>query len=112
MDAGRIGVLFGLFFFGLAYNALVSWLGERKEGYTAYLVAGGVLVTMAGLGLAYSWEAALWALFCFMASGIPMMAGEAWRHAMRRWEALEEARAQALAEAQQALRSAQDDHQA
>ncbi len=112
MNAGRIGVLFGLFFFGVAYNALVTWLGPRKEGYTAYLVAGGVLVTLAWLGLAYSWEAALWALFCFMASGIPMMAGEAWRHATQRWEAIQAERLRALAEAQAALRRVEDGHEA
>lgn len=96
MDTGQIGVLFGLFFFGVAYNQFVGWLGARKEGYTAYLVAVGVAITLAGLGVAYSWQAAMWAALCFVASGAPMMLGEAWRHAARRWQAIEQARREAL----------------
>ena len=96
METGQIGVLFGLFFFGVAYNQFVGWLGARKEGYTAYLVAVGVAVTLAGLGAVYSWQAAMWAALCFVASGAPMMLGEAWRHGVSRWQDIERERREAL----------------
>lgn len=81
-------ILAGLFFFGLAYNALVQVLGDRKDGYTAFLVVAGVLVTLCGLALV-SWEYALLALSLFAASGAPMILGDIYRSIQRRDKALE-----------------------
>jgi uncharacterized integral membrane protein len=68
----------GLFFFGLSYNALMHALGERKDGYTALFVVGGVLVTLTGLAL-IDWRCALLALTLFVASGLPMVIGDMYR---------------------------------
>lgn len=68
-------VLFALFMFGLAYNGLVEWLGERKDGYTSLLVVAGVLITLLGITL-IDWRAAALTLAGFGASGLPMVVGE------------------------------------
>ena len=68
-------VLFGLFMFGLMFNGLVDWLGERKEGYVSLMVVGGVLVTLGGIAF-ISWPAAILGLAAFVASGLPMVIGE------------------------------------
>lgn len=63
--------------FGMAYDQVVGWL-ERNghdRGYTAFLVVGGVVVTLllgiplVGLG------ATLWTFVMFAASGIFMVLG-------------------------------------
>src|SRR3990172_6568261 len=59
-------VLFGLFMFGLMFNGLVDWLGERKEGYVSLMVVGGVLVTLGGIAF-ISWPAAILGLAAFVA---------------------------------------------
>jgi hypothetical protein len=82
-----VTVLFALLMFGLAYNGLVSWLGERKDGYTALLVVGGVLVTLAGVAL-IDWQAAVITLAAFAASGIPMILGDIARTISKRERAL------------------------
>lgn len=84
-------VVFGLFMFGIAYNALVGWIGERKEGYTSLLVVGGVLITLLGAAIV-SWQAALWIVLCFSASGIPMIIGDILRYIHKREKALAEQR--------------------
>ena len=68
-------VLMTLFFFGLSYNSLVNYLGERKDGYTALLVVAGVLITLGGIAL-IDWRAAALALAAFAASGTPMVLGD------------------------------------
>lgn len=86
LDSNMILAVFGmLFLFGILYNQLVAWL-ERKgyhEGYVAFLVAGGVLVTLAGVSL-ISWQASLLVLGAFCASGLPMILGSVYRHVRRR----------------------------
>ena len=72
-------LLFGLLMFGLAYNALVHALGDRKEGYTGLLVVAGVLVTLGAVAM-ISWQAALLSLGAFAASGTPMLVGDVVRH--------------------------------
>lgn len=75
-DWRLIGALLaGLFCFGLAYNALVTWLGERKVGYVAFLVVTGVLVTLGAFAFV-SWPCALLILAFFSASGTPMIIGD------------------------------------
>lgn len=80
-------VLFGLVMFGVAYNALIHVLGNRKAGYVSLLVTGGVLITLAGATL-ICWQAALIVLGCFVASGLPMIVGEIYRAISEREKAL------------------------
>ena len=68
-------VLFGLFMFGWAFNALVDYLKDRSDGYLAMLVVAGVGITLIGAAI-ISWQAAVLVLVCFAASGIPMIIGE------------------------------------
>jgi Kef-type K+ transport system membrane component KefB len=70
-----ITIFLMLFFFGLAYNAFVAWLGPLKEGYTALLVVVGVLVTLLGVAL-IDWRAAVLVGGAFAASGTPMIIGD------------------------------------
>ena len=89
LDWRLIGVtLAGLFFFGLAYNTLVTRLGDRKAGYTSFLVVGGVAVNLGALAL-FSWQSALLMAACFIASGTPMIIGEIQRHIQEREAALQ-----------------------
>lgn len=88
LDGRLIGaVLAGLFFFGLAYNALMHYLDGKKDGYTAFLVVAGVLITLGGAAL-ISWQAAVLCLVCFVASGIPMIVGDIYRAIKRREQAI------------------------
>jgi len=59
--------------FGVLYNGLMN---RRKvnDGYTAFYVVGGVLVTLAAVAV-ISWKAAMLALFAFVFSGLPMVIG-------------------------------------
>jgi hypothetical protein len=81
-----IGAVSGaLLLFGFGYNALVAWL-ERcgyDEGYTSFLVVGGVLGTLGLLAL-LEWYAALLALWAFSCSGFAMVLGSWWRHVRAR----------------------------
>jgi Kef-type K+ transport system membrane component KefB len=72
---------FGLILFGIGYNSLVAELERRKlsEGYSAILVAGGVIVTLAVVA-AFDWIGALLALGAFACSGMPMIVGSIARH--------------------------------
>jgi len=86
---GMFGVVCGLLLFGSAYNAFVSWLEDRgyHEGYVAFLVVGGNLVTLAGMEVAarlVDWSVFVVGFICFAASGLPMVLGSAWRHAHKR----------------------------
>lgn len=83
-DGRLIGVvLVSLLLFGVLYNRLMDWLDRRKDGYTSLLVAGGVLVSLAGVAV-ISWQAAGLSLLAFAASGLPMIIGEAVRYVRRR----------------------------
>jgi hypothetical protein len=69
-----------LLIFGILFNTLIDW-AERKrilDGYTAYAVALGVLVTLGGVAF-LNWQAALLVLGAFIASGLPMLVGSTWR---------------------------------
>jgi len=76
--AGGIGALL----FGIAYALLVYMpLHGKHGGYTSLLVVGGVMGTLAFLGLMYE-DGFLWAERVgkvFILTGAPMIAGEAVR---------------------------------
>ena len=94
IDGRMIGVVvFGLVMFGIAYNFLMHHLGQHKQGYLSLFVAGGVLVTLAGLALIDA-RAAVLALVCFAASGAPMIAGEIVRSMIQHERVLKALRAQ------------------
>ena len=81
-----IAVLFALLMFGAAFNTWVGHLGDKKEGYTALLVAIGVGMTLIGVAIV-SWQSALLVLLAFAASGTPMIAGDIYRAVRAREEA-------------------------
>jgi len=74
-------VLGGLFVFAVVYDRFTAWAERRGyiEGYVSLFVAFGVFITLSGLFLLNRTAAKL-ALLCFIASGIPMMAGSMWRY--------------------------------
>jgi ABC-type transport system involved in cytochrome c biogenesis permease subunit len=78
-------VLAALVIFGVLYNAVVAWLIHHgyDEGYTWALVTVGVAVTLCGIAIIDP-DAALLALACFSASGLPMAIGSWWRHVQAR----------------------------
>jgi uncharacterized membrane protein YjfL (UPF0719 family) len=81
-----------LFVFGMLYNALTAWM-ERNgydRGYTAFLVVGGVAVTVVAVHWAIGWQAVLVLLLAFAASGIPMIIGSMMRHKMAEHQEMEE----------------------
>jgi hypothetical protein len=74
-------VLFGLFCFGIAYTLAVNYINSRldMDGHVAYEVAFGVFISIVGIALIDSmgnWPAAAIATACFVADGIPMLAGD------------------------------------
>jgi hypothetical protein len=79
-------VVVALLTFGVGYNWLVGWLEDQEydHGYTAFLVIGGTLVTLAGASLLVGRDATLLVLACFVASGTPMTVGSVWRYMRRR----------------------------
>jgi hypothetical protein len=79
-----IGVV--LLGFGAGYNLLVAWLEDthRMHGYEWFLVIGGVVVTLWGLGVVAGWTVAQQALILFACSGGPMAIGAVWRAMQRR----------------------------
>ena len=84
-------IISALFFFGVCYNAFIAFLGSRKRGYTALLVAFGSAVTLAGVA-ALDLQAAILTLACFVASGTPMILGDIHRYITERTRAEHEAR--------------------
>jgi len=97
---GSIVAVYGfLFLFGFLYNRLVEWLERNNydEGYTAFLVVGGVAVTLAGLAL-LNWQAALVALGAFACSGFWMVIGSCQRHVLARRAAQKRLREQVAAD--------------
>ena len=100
-SAEHTAVMAGLLFFGVAFNAFVAWLGERKRGQTAMLVVIGVAVTLAGAAVVDFW-AAVWVGVCFVASGAPMVLGEWWRGVQRSAEDARRAREELEAALRQA----------
>jgi hypothetical protein len=90
-------VLAGLFFFGLSYNTLMSMLGDRKQGFTSFAVILGTIVTIIGAGYIVKFEPIpFWILFsCFVASGVPMTAGDIIRGQMMREKSIDRMKARA-----------------
>ena len=81
-----IGTISGfIFLLSCSYDGVVRWLEHEgyAEGYTSFLVVGGVLLTLFGLAC-IDRAAAVLALILFSASGLPMVVGSMWRHARRR----------------------------
>ena len=81
-----VPILLALAAFGYIYNRWVDSL-ERQghdRGYMSFIVALGCAVTLAGAGFIVGLEATLWALVCFAASGIPMIAGSVGRYCRAR----------------------------
>lgn len=74
-----IPVSIGLLLFGILFNLLVSWLGNRKTGYTALLVVVGVSVTVIGTIPVIGLDNALFLGLAFVCSGLPMILGDIWR---------------------------------
>lgn len=92
-------VMVGLFVFGLVYDQIVGVMEARghADGYTAYLVVFGVLVTIGGIGLmdeltANLINAGVLALVAFACSGFPMTFGATWRYMRAREHARKAAR--------------------
>ena len=84
-------IISSLIGFGLVYNIFVAWLGSRKRGYTALLVAFGSAITLVGVA-ALDLNAAILTLICFVASGTPMILGDIQRYITERTQAENEAR--------------------
>jgi len=73
--------------FGLLYNLLVEYVQSQlpqQHGVTAWLVAGGVLITLVGLYMLTDMRTFLLAVLCFACSGIPMIAGSMGRFFKKR----------------------------
>jgi hypothetical protein len=108
MNEIRIEFVLNLYQFGLVlvcllaggyvYNRVVDWLGNRHEGYTSLLVCVGTGFTLAGVAV-ISWQAALVVFLSFVASGFPMVIGEAVRFAKLRHDGANQATMAALDEA-------------
>src|SRR5690554_1398126 len=78
-------ILAALLMFGLWFNSYVERRVESADGeqpFTWVWVVTGTLVTLIGLAI-INWQAALLALICFTASGVPMIVGSINRHERR-----------------------------
>lgn len=85
-----IAVICLLILFGIGYNHFEEWAERRgyTEGYLSLVVALGVLGTLIALAI-LSWQSALLALICFIASGTPMIIGSIIRYLKLREAAIE-----------------------
>lgn len=104
LDLGTMGAVAGAgLLFGIAYNALVAWLNRtgRGEGYTSFLVVGGVLVTIALSSLLIGLAHTLIIILIFICTGLPMIIGDVYRYT--------EARRRASAELAATLREVAND---
>jgi hypothetical protein len=81
-----LSTMLGLALFGLAYNQVVAWLELKgyHRGYTAVLVVGGTIVTLAAAIPVVGWMQVLMIGLCFVASGTPMIIGSIGRHVRER----------------------------
>ena len=74
-------VLAGLVLFGCLYAGLVRFMAKRgADGQTAWMVVGGVAVTLLGGVFVIGLRNALLMLACFAASGLPMVVEYVWRY--------------------------------
>lgn len=77
-DVVEIAVLVALFVTGLGYNKFVEYVQAQlpnRHGVTAFLVVGGVMITLTGFLILAGLSNYLLALKCFIASGVPMIVG-------------------------------------
>jgi hypothetical protein len=73
-------VLASLFLFGCLYAGLVRFMARRgADGQTAWMVVGGVAVTLCGAIFVIGLENTLLTVACFAASGLPMVVEYVWR---------------------------------
>lgn len=69
------------FLFGIGFNSLVGWAHKNKIWHVSVSVMMGVAVTLLIPALVlterefYFWQASLFYLVCFIASGLPMVFG-------------------------------------
>jgi len=76
-------VVVALAIFGWRYNKWMDDLGEDKDGYTALLVALGVVVTQLGVAV-ISWRAAVLGVALYFADGLFMIFGDIRRSLTKR----------------------------
>ncbi len=86
-----IGAVLLLVIFSLLYNHWMTALAEKKDGYTALLVAFGNLVTLLIVAV-FSWKAAFLCLLAFVSSGTAMIVGDIYRSTIHRDEVIAEAK--------------------
>lgn len=101
IDSGAIAVTaVGLLAFGAGYNYIVLALSRRghSDGYTWLLVCVGVAVTVIAAGFTVGWRAVLLIGIYFASSGLPMAAGDIWRHLRARQAERQDDAATKLAE--------------
>lgn len=82
MEIRLICVMVGLFVVSVGYDRFIGYVEGRghDRGYMAFIVALGVLYTLAGACIIIGWLPALIVLACFAASGTPMIAGSVSRY--------------------------------
>lgn len=68
-------ILISLMLFGTLFAVLVNRFFDQLQGYMSLMVAAGVLFTLAFAAFIF-WPAAIIALICFTASGLPMIIGD------------------------------------
>lgn len=74
----ELAILVALFVTGLGYNKFVEYVQAQlpdRHGVTAFLVVGGVMITLTGFLILAGLSNYLLALKCFIASGVPMIIG-------------------------------------
>ncbi len=76
----------GLLAFGMFYNFFVLQMSKlgHADGYTWLLVVIGVAITVAAAGFTLGWTAVIILGLYFAASGLPMAAGDIYRHIQAR----------------------------
>lgn len=80
MNENTVGVLVGIFLFGVIYALIVYIpLHGKHGGYTSLLVSFGVVATLAACILLIGLTDTLWVAAAFICAGVPMIAGEAIR---------------------------------
>ena len=87
-----VPILLTLAVFGCIYNRWVESLEKKghDRGYMSLIVSLGCAVTLAGAGLIVGLKPVLWALACFVASGVPMIVGSISRYCRARTQQRQE----------------------
>lgn len=78
--------LLSLLLFGIVYNWIVARMERTgyEKCYVSLLVVIGVAVTGCGYGFVAGWEHIVPLVACFVASGVPMIAGSVARYVQSR----------------------------